>query len=154
MPNYEQLSSQELYEKIIMASIIEREYRVEDEAPIIASVFYNRLKYNVGLESCATLEYIITEINGEPHPRIITNEMKAINSPYNTYMWHGLPPGPVSNPGGIALEASLYPKKTDYWYFCVKNQETGEHYFSKDLDEHNAAKWYYLKGYGKPPDSN
>lgn len=154
IPDYETMNRKQIHDKVIMASIIEKEYRIPDEAPIIASVFYNRNKVRVGLESCATIEYIITEIYGEPHPEIITAEMKQIDSPYNTYMWWGLPRGPVSNPGRIALAASFYPAQTDYWYFCVKNPETGEHHFSRDLEEHNQAKWYYLKGYGSPPKEN
>lgn len=151
VPDYRSMPPKQLHDKIILASIIEREYRVASEAPIIASVFYNRLRVRVGLESCATLEYIITEIQGRPHPTFITLDMKAIDSLYNTYKWHGLPPGPVSNPGAVALRASFFPAKTDYWFFVVKNPETGEHYFSKELDEHNEAKYYYLKGVGKPP---
>ncbi|MBN1697820.1 MAG: endolytic transglycosylase MltG [Spirochaetales bacterium] len=148
---YQVVPANKLYAKVIMASIIEREYRLPEEAPIIASVFYNRDRRSVGLESCATIEYIITEIYGQPHPEYITLDMKEIDSPYNTYKWHGLPPGPVSNPGLVALRAAFYPAKTDYWYFCVKDPSTGEHYFSEDLEEHNAAKWYYLKKYGSPP---
>jgi UPF0755 protein len=151
VPDYKTMYKKKLHRKIILASIIEKEYRIPDEAPIISSVFYNRLGSRIGLESCATIEYIITEIYGQPHPERITVEMKEIDSPYNTYMWHGLPPGPVSNPGRIAISASFYPAQTDYWYFCVKNVETGEHHFSRDLEEHNEAKWYYLKGIGSPP---
>ncbi len=84
---------------IIMASIVEREYRADDEAPLIASVFYNRLKRNIGLESCATLEYIITEIQQKAHPEYITLDDEKINSPYNTYKWAGLPPGADLEPG-------------------------------------------------------
>jgi len=151
VPDYETINKKNIHKKVIMASIIEKEYRIPDEAPIIASVFYNRLSRRIGLESCATIEYIITEIYGQPHPEIITAEMKEIDSAYNTYMWSGLPPGPVANPGKIALSATFYPAQTDYWYFLVKNPKTGEHYFSRDLEEHNQAKWYYLKGYGSPP---
>ncbi|MBN2444884.1 MAG: endolytic transglycosylase MltG [Spirochaetales bacterium] len=151
MPDYETMDKKALHRKVILASIIEKEYRIPEEAPIIASVFYNRLGSRIGLESCATIEYIITEIYGQPHPEKITTEMKEIDSPYNTYMWHGLPPGPVTNPGKISLSASFYPAQTDYWYFLVKDSTTGEHHFSRDLEEHNQAKWYYIKGVGSPP---
>jgi UPF0755 protein len=150
-PDYAKLDTKLLHDRVILASIIEREYRVKDEAQVIASVFYNRLKARVGLESCATIEYILTEIYGLPHPTHITIDMKSIDSLYNTYKWNGLPPGPISNPGKVALHASLFPAKTDYWFFLLKNQATGEHYFSKDLEEHNEAKFYYLKGVGEPP---
>lgn len=137
-----------LHRTVIVASIVEREYRRAEEAPKIASVFYNRLKYNIGLESCATLGYIITDIQNKPHPAYLTLEDKRIDSPYNTYKWAGLPPGPISNPGLVALKAALYPAKTDYYYFVLKNPETGEHYFSKGLEQHNWAKYYYLKRVG------
>ena len=120
-------------------------YRRKEEAPLIASVFYNRLQRNIGLESCATLHYIITEIQKKPHPEYLTLEDKKIDSPYNTYKWAGLPPGPIANPGLVALKAVLDPPETDYWYFVLKNPATGEHYFSADLKEHNWAKYYFLK---------
>jgi UPF0755 protein len=134
-----------VHDTIIMASIVEREYRADDEAPLIASVFYNRLKRNIGLESCATLEYIITEIQQKAHPEYITLEDEKIDSPYNTYRWAGLPPGPISNPGRIALEAAFHPARTGYLYFVLRDQQAGRHFFSRDLSEHNQAKYLYLK---------
>ncbi|MBN2738048.1 MAG: endolytic transglycosylase MltG [Spirochaetales bacterium] len=151
-PDYESWGMKKLHDKIIMASIIEREYRIKEEAPIIASVFYNRLRRNVGLESCATLEYVITVIQDKEHPKFITREMQNIDSEYNTYKWAGLPPGPISNPGFVALDAAFNPAITDYWFFVVKDTETGEHYFSEDLDTHNEAKYFYLKGIGRAPE--
>ena len=134
-----------LHENLILASIVEREYRLPAEAPVIASVFRNRLAYNIGLESCATVEYIITEIEGLPHPGFITGQDIRINSPYNTYKWAGLPPGPISNPGLVALDAALHAPQTDYYYFVLKDPSTGEHHFSKSLTGHIEAKRYYLK---------
>ena len=136
----------DLYETVILASIVEREYQIEREAPLIASVFKNRLKDNIGLESCATLAYIITEVQEKPHPRYITQADTKIDSLYNTYKWHGLPPGPISNPGRIALNAAFHPADTNYYYFLRKDPSTGEHYFAGDLEEHNNAKRYYIKG--------
>ena len=130
---------------MILASIVEREYRVEEEAPLIASVFTNRLRLGIGLESCATLAYIITEIQHKPHPEYITLEDKGIDSPYNTYKWAGLPPGPIANPGRVALDAAFHPARTDYLYFVLRDPEEGKHYFSRDLDAHNKAKNLYLK---------
>ena len=146
--DYRGWDKQALHERVVLAAIVEREYRRSEEAPLIASVFYNRLKKNIGLESCATLEYIITEVQGRPHPGYLTLEDKKIDSAYNTYLWAGLPPGPISNPGTVALKAAFYPAETDYWYFLLKDPATGEHYFSADLEEHNWAKYYYLKGVG------
>jgi UPF0755 protein len=147
-PEALQWDRRELHRRVIMASIVEREYRREEEAPLIASVFYNRLEYNIGLESCATLGYIITDIQNKPHPDFLSAEDKRIDSPYNTYKWAGLPPGPISSPGAVALEAAFHPAETEYYYFVLKNPETGEHYFSENLREHNWAKYYYLKQVG------
>jgi UPF0755 protein len=147
-PEYRQRQAAELHRTVILASIVEREYRRPEEAALIASVFNNRLKYNIGLESCATLEYIITDIELKPHPQFLTAEDKRIDSPYNTYKWAGLPPGPISNPGRVALEAAFRPAQTNYYYFVLKDPETGEHYFSESLREHNWAKYNYLKSVG------
>jgi peptidoglycan lytic transglycosylase G len=144
-PGWQEMSPEKLRETVIMASIVEREYRAPDEAPLIASVFYNRLRLNMGLESCATLEYIITEIQQKAHPEYITTEDEKLNSPYNTYKWAGLPPGPISNPGSTALEAAFHPAHTDFLYFVLRDPGAGRHYFSRDLTEHNQAKYLYLK---------
>jgi UPF0755 protein len=147
-PEAPKLDPRELQEKLILASIVEREYRLEEEAPLIASVFVNRLRRNIGLESCATLEYIITDILNMPHPRYLSAEDKRIKSPYNTYMWAGLPPGPISNPGRVALAAALHPARTNFYYFVLRDGRTGQHYFSDSLQQHNWAKYYYLKQVG------
>ena len=139
------MTREELHKKVILASIVEREYRVAHEAPLIASVFNNRLDINMGLGSCATIEYIITEIEGREHPGFLTYDDLKIDSPYNTYLWAGLPPGPICSPGGVALRAAVYPADTDYWYFVLKDSGSGEHYFSSSVIEHNQAKRLYLK---------
>lgn len=144
-PEWEELPPDELETKITMASIIEREYRVSSEAPLIASVFYNRLSKNIGLNSCATIEYIITEIQGKEHPEFLTYDDLEIDSAYNTYLWAGLPPAPICSPGSVALQAAFYPAETDYYYFVLKDPETGSHHFSKSNDEHIEAKRLYLK---------
>ena len=109
IPSLAEKNADQLYEILILASIVEREYRVPEEAPLIASVFRNRISKNIGLYSCATIEYIITEIQGKEHPkRILLDDLK-IDSPYNTYKWAGLTPGPISNPGLIALKAASVP---------------------------------------------
>jgi UPF0755 protein len=115
---------------------------------LIASVFTNRLKKGIGLESCATVAYIITEIQGKPYPKVVTKEDLAIDSPFNTYKWAGYPPAPISNPGKVALEAAFHPAQTDYYYFVLRDADSGTHYFSRDLEEHNKAKRFYLKGIG------
>ena len=119
-----------LHKVVTLASIIEREATGED-AKLVSSVFHNRLnssKYPY-LESCATVQYILPE-----RKERITIEDTKIDSPYNTYMYKGLPPGPISNPGLDAIEAALYPEDTDYLFFAVS--EKGEHAFSETYEEH------------------
>jgi len=133
------MTPKELNEKIIIASIVEREYRVEKEAPIMAGVFYNRLKIKMALQSCATVEYIITEIQNRPHPSVLLFTDIEIDHPYNTYVKPGLPPGPISAPGLTALRASFYPDKTNYLYFRLEDVASGRHYFSRTYDQHIKA---------------
>lgn len=133
---FELLSTEKLYYVLRLASIVEREYRVKEEAPLIASVFSNRLRRTIGLYSCATVEYIITEIEGRPHPEVITYKDLKIESPYNTYIHAGLPPTPISNPGMVALSAAVNPPKTSYYFFRLVDVEKGTHYFSSYFDEH------------------
>ncbi|HOU37384.1 MAG TPA: endolytic transglycosylase MltG [Treponemataceae bacterium] len=137
---------EKLFEKVILASIVEREYRVAREAPLIASVFANRLKIGMGLQSCSTIEYIITEIQGKPHPtRLLTVDLE-IPSDYNTYLWAGLPPGPISNPGKTALSAAFNPPRSKYLYFRLTDPVQGTHVFTSSLDEHvDAGREIYLK---------
>lgn len=137
IPNLAEKTGKDLNEVVKLASIVEREYRVVEEAPIIASVFKNRLRYNIGLYSCATVEYIVTEIQGLPHPDRILYEHTHIDNPYNTYVYAGLPPTAISNPGLVSLEASTNTPKTDYYFFQVNNPEKGTHVFTKTLEEHN-----------------
>lgn len=144
-PKYKSFTAEGILDKVVLASIVEREYRVPAEAPIMSSVFTNRLETRMYLGSCATVEYIITEIEKKPHPEYITWADTEIESAYNTYIKIGLPPGPISNPGKVALEAAFIPAKTDYLYFLLKNPETGEHFFSKSNSEHNQARVIYLK---------
>ncbi len=138
-------SPEELYKILTLASIVEREYRIPDEAPLIASVFKNRIRNNIGLYSCATVEYIITEIQGKPHPkRILLDDLK-IDNPYNTYKWAGLTPGPISNPGLIALDAAANTPKTDYYFFQIADQNAGRHVFSATFEQHKVNHNLYTK---------
>ncbi len=146
-------TNSELFDIVTLASIVQREYRVADEAPLIASVFENRLRRNIGLYSCATVEYIITEILGQPHPKVITtvgsDADTKIDNPYNTYLWAGLPPGPISNPGMIALSAAVNPPVTDYYYFRLVDEEEGRHVFTSDFNAHKEiGKELYTKPIG------
>lgn len=117
-------------ETVILASIIEREAGSEAEMGKVSSVFHNRLKIGMPLQSCATVQYILKE-----RKDVLSIEDTKIDSPYNTYMYAGLPKGPVASPGRAALYAALYPEKTDYYYFKVNSE--GVTVFSETLEEHN-----------------
>jgi len=124
---------------IIMASLLEKEVRSEEDMKIVSGIFWDRLKINQALQSCATLSYILG-VNKTQY----SYEDTQIDSLYNTYKHPGLPPGPISNPGLKSIKAAINPIKTDYNYF-LSRPDTGETVFSKTLDEHNAAKAKYLK---------
>jgi UPF0755 protein len=145
-PNYAAFGADELYDRVVLASIVEREYRVPEEASTIASVFNNRLDVNMRLESCATVVYVMTEIEGLAHPqRLFYRDLERQN-PYNTYRYSGLPPGPIANPGRTALEAAMFPADTDYRFFVWNGPGSGSHSFTRTLSEHNsAARLLYLK---------
>ena len=127
----------DIYEVVTLASIIEREALYDSDRPIISGVFHNRLDIDMRLQSCATVQYVL----GENKP-VLTNADTSIDDPYNTYQYDGLPPGPIASPGRTSIEAALYPEETDYLYFLA--MPDGHHYFSKTLEEHNAAKEKYL----------
>ena len=114
---------------IILASIIEREAKLDSERKTISAVFQNRLKKNMMLQSCATVQYLLKEPK-----EVLTYKDLEIESPYNTYKYAGLPPGPIASPGIKAIEAALYPEDVDYLYFFAKDD--GSHIFSRTYNEH------------------
>ncbi len=128
-----------IHQVITLASIIEKETAVADERPIIASVFHNRLKRNMRLESDPTVIYGIEDYNGN-----ITRKDLAHPTPYNTYTIKGLPPGPISNTGVRAIEATLYPADTKFLYFVSRKDRT--HQFSTNFKDHNRAVRKYQLG--------
>ena len=137
-----------LNQTVTLASIVERETGQAGERPLIASVFYNRLRQGMALQSDPTVIYGIKDFNGD-----LTKKDLQRPTPYNTYVIAGLPPGPIANPGEDALRAVLYPAKTDYLYFVSKND--GSHYFSKNIQEHNrAVVRYQLSGKSDPVSQN
>jgi UPF0755 protein len=135
----------ELNNMVILASIVEREYRRGEEAPLMAGVFSNRLGIGMALQSCATVEYIITEIQDRPHPEVLSTRDTEIRDPYNTYIRPGLPPGPICAPGKVALRAALFPEKSNFLYFRLVDEASGKHYFSRTLDDHIRAGRLYVK---------
>lgn len=142
------MDGRELHKRVILASIVEREYRVPEEAPRIAGVFWNRLRIGMALQSCATVVYVITEIQGKKHPEVLYNRDIEIQHPFNTYIHPGLPPAPISNPGITALQAVFRPEPSKYLYFRLLDARTGRHYFSETLDEHIRAGALAVKGIG------
>ncbi len=145
-----QASGKNLSDVIILASIIEKEVgrnkdnitqvdldTMQQERKLVASVFYNRLEVNHALESDATVNYVFDKTGGIP-----TLAQVKTQSPYNTYLNIGLPPGPIANPGIGSIMAAIYPADSDYFYFI--NKADGEAVFAKTLAEHNANKTKYL----------
>ena len=118
-------------EVTILASLVEKEAKMENERAVIAAVFLNRLRRNMPLQSCATIQYIL----GYPKAELTIQDTE-IPSPYNTYQNKGLPPGPIANPGLASIKAVLYPADTDYLFFVADKE--GVHHFSKTYEEHLA----------------
>ena len=114
---------------VILASLVEKEARLAQDRPIIAGVFLNRLKIQMPLQSCASIQYIL----GYPKAELTVKDTE-IPSPYNTYQHMGLPPGPIANPGLASIQAVLNAAKTDYLYFVA--DEHGAHHFSRTYEEH------------------
>jgi UPF0755 protein len=128
-------------EIVILASLIEKETSVPEEKPLISAVFHNRLKKGMKLECDPTIIYALKK-EGKYENKIRTRD-KKFDSPYNTYVYYGLPPGPICNPGKESLKAALFPASVKYLYFVSKND--GTHYFSLSLKEHNRAVRKYQK---------
>ncbi|MBN2617669.1 MAG: endolytic transglycosylase MltG [Spirochaetales bacterium] len=146
-PSYKKLTNKQISDIVILASIVEREYKSSIEAKKIASVFYNRLEKDMKLQSCATVMYVLTEEYGEKHRNRLFFDDLEVESLYNTYLYKGLPPGAISNPGYYALDAAFNPEVTDYIFFVVKDREKGLHRFSSKYSEHEEARLEYLSGF-------
>lgn len=127
-----------LYDILIMASLLEREVKSEEDRAVVSGIFWKRLESNYPLESCATIAYILSIDKWR-----YSIEETRIESPYNTYLNIGLPPTPINNPGLSAIKAAIYPEYTDYNFFLT-DPETGATIFSKTFDEHNANKRKYF----------
>jgi UPF0755 protein len=127
-----------LTEAVALASIVQREAMVEEEQPIIASVFYNRLAEGMKLESDPTVQFALgyNKQQSTWWTNPLSSDDLQIDSPYNTYLVAGLPPGPISNPGISALRAVAYPADTPYYYFRARCDNSGRHSFAKTYEEH------------------
>ncbi len=129
----------DLFDIVTIASIIEKEALLAVEKPRIAGVIYNRLRTNMRLDCDVTVQYALNK-----YGQRLTYADLDHDSPYNSYIYKGLPPGPICNPGRTALHAALHPEDTEYFYFVSMNN--GSHYFSKTLGEHNRAVRKYQLG--------
>jgi len=126
----------DFYEIVIMASILEKEVPPEDMKRA-AGVLQKRLEANMGLQVDASLAYVL----GRPATRA---DIDSSTSPFNTYKYRGLPPGPIANPGITALEAAVSPEENDFWYYLTR-PDTGETIFSRTFAEHDRARAEYLR---------
>lgn len=126
-----------LYQGVTLASIVEREAVVEEERALIASVFLNRLKGGMKLEADPTVQYVLgRQPDGSWWKSPLTQADLDIDSPYNTYLYPGLPPGPIANPGLASLEAVAYPLETNYLYFRATCDGSGRHLFAETFQQH------------------
>ncbi len=127
---------------LTLASIIEKETAVDDERKLVASVFVNRLKKGMKLQTDPTVIYALT-LGKKDLGRSLKKKDLQVDSPYNTYKYYGLPPSPICNPGRSSLEAAANPEKSSYLYFVADGK--GGHNFSKSLKEHNDNVQSWLK---------
>jgi UPF0755 protein len=128
------LSPQKLHDKVVLASILERETKDRSELKRVAGVFQNRLLRGMRLESCATVQYAL----GGSKEQLTLNDVRT-PSPFNTYLHSGLPPEPIANPGRAALEAAFSPEQHDYLFFFAREDGSGRHVFSRTYEEHKSA---------------
>lgn len=129
-------------EALTLASLVERETYKQEEKPVIASVFYNRLNKSMRLQTDPTVIYALSNRWGKIERPLSTNDYK-IEDPYNTYRIDGLPPGPICNPGVDAIKAVLHPAETNYFFFVADG--TGRHKFAETFVEHKANRQKWLK---------
>lgn len=123
-----------LNEAVTLASIVEREGKVDKERPLMSAVFHNRIQKGMMLQSCATVQYILGE-----RKEVLSTADTRIESPYNTYIHEGLPPAPIASPGEASLIAAVNPADVDYLFFVLTGED-GTHTFTKTYEEHLNAK--------------
>ncbi|MCL2461070.1 MAG: endolytic transglycosylase MltG [Defluviitaleaceae bacterium] len=126
---------------ITVASMIEKEIKIPVERPLDAEVIYNRLDADMPLQIDATVLYAL----GVKKDKLTYDDLQVV-SPYNTYLNKGLPPGPICNPGEACIQAALNPAQGGYLYYVVKDSVTGEHFWTDNYDDFQAAKALYAQG--------
>ena len=122
------------YEAIILASLVEGEAKTDEDRPIVAGLYLNRLERGMRLQADPTIQYVL-----EDGPRRLLYEDLEMDSPYNTYRYAGLPPTPINNPGRASIDAALNPTESDYIYMVARADGTGSHEFSTNLGDHQRA---------------
>lgn len=127
-----------MHKILTLASIIEKEVVSDEDRAIVSGIFHKRLKEGIGLQADSTINYI----TGKSKTRSSLDDI-SLDNPYNTYKYRGLPPGPIDNPGLSAIRAAVYPKDSSYFYFLTTPE--GAVIYSKNFEEHVAAKKKYLK---------
>lgn len=133
-----------LYEVLTLASLVERETVLAEERPLIAGVYLNRLRQGMLLEADSTVQYALDFARGVWWPPITLEELRKVDSPYNTYLQVGLPPGPIANPGLASIQAVVDPSQTPYFYYYARGD--GSHAFAVTFEEHLANQALYGGG--------
>lgn len=126
-----------IFEIVTLASILEKEVRKDEDRKMAADLFYRRLEVDMLLQADATVNYV----TGKSKPQASLEDIQ-VDSPYNTYIYKGLPPGPICNPSLSAIKAAIYPEANEYWYYL--NKKDGTTVWSKTAEEHEANKEKYL----------
>lgn len=130
-----------LFQAVVLASIVEREAVVAAERPAIAGVYFNRLKVGMALDADPTVQYAMGYQPDQKtwwNRELTQDDYRAVDSPYNTYLYPGLPPGPICSPGLASLQAAIEPAQNDYYFFRASCSGDGTHMFSRTLEEHAA----------------
>ncbi len=140
-----QRSNSDVAAVVTMASIVEKETAAPEERPRVASVYYNRLAHDMALDADPSVIY--AELLSGTYQGSLHHADLSVNSPYNTYRFPGLPPGPIGNPGRSALEAALHPDSTKFLYFVADG--SGRHRFAESLEEHNRNVAAYRRSLGQ-----
>ncbi len=119
------------HDMLTIASLVEREVVVEEERALVSGVIYNRLEQGMPLQLDATVQYLFDE----QKERVLEKDLQ-IESPYNTYLHQGLPPGPIASPGFASIEAALYPKSSNYLFYVTAKDGSGKHFFAETYQGH------------------
>ncbi|MNO69258.1 putative aminodeoxychorismate lyase [compost metagenome] len=135
IPDFDQKLKQrglDLNGLMTVASLVEREVVADSERSVVSGVIYNRIAKGMKLEIDATVQYLL----GKPKERLLNSDLRSVDSPYNSYLYEGLPPGPIAAPSLKSIEAALEPESSDYLFYVTKKDGSGEHLFAKTYAEH------------------